>query len=494
LQTRWSPYTACQFKHALIQEAAYQSQTRTGRQAAHQHIAQALLSDFPNIVTAQPELLAQHLASGGEIRQSIEYWIKAGQRAARNSAIAEAIGHFNSGLRLLITLPPDKVRDGLEFELCLNLGTALIAAKGYGSVEAGQMYSRAMELGEQLDDNSGLYKALWGMWLTSSSRTNHLHSLELAEKLLYMAEQNNEPLQLQQALYAMGNSLLWTGQLEKARIHQERSMALYQPSHHETMVSEFGENVCVSCGSQLAWVLWLLGFPDQAQAVSEQTLALARKVNHPYSLCYAKSHGVALGRWMRQIETTRQLAEETMMLANQYGFPVWLLSGTALHGWALSMQGQTTGIAHMRQGVAIVSAAMSGIEAYFLGLLGEAYMHLGQMEESLSVLHQTLDVMHAKNDRFLESEILRLKGECLLRISAANEEAEACFSQALAISHRQGAKSMELRAAISMARLWQQQGKQKDARRALEEVYNKFTEGYDTHDFREATNLLLTLA
>ena len=487
--------TVCQFKHALIQEAAYQSQTRTARQAAHQRIAQALLSGFPDIVTTQPELMAQHLATGGEIRQSIEYWIKAGQRAALNSAIAEAIGHFNSGLQLLVTLPPDKARDRLESELRLNLGTALIAAKGYGSVEAGQMYSRALELGEQWGDDSGLYKALWGMWLTSSSRIGHLHSLELAEKLLHLAELNNEPLQLQQALYAMGNSLLWTGQLEKARIHQERSMALYRPSHHETMVSEFGENVCVSCGAQLAWVLWLLGFPAQARAVSEQTLALARQINHPYSLCYAKAHGLALGRWMRQIETTRQLAEETMTLANQHGFPVWLLSGTALHGWALSMQGQATGIAHMQHGVAIVSAAMSGIEAYFLGLLGEAYMHLGQREESLSVLHQTLHVMDMKDDRFLESEILRLKGECLLGISTTNtEEAETCFSQAIAISHKQGAKSLELRAAMSMARLWQQQDKQEDARRMLREIYNEFTEGSDTPDLQEAANLLRSLA
>jgi len=177
-------------------------------------------------------------------------------------------------------------------------------------------------------------------------------------------------------------------------------MALYQSSHHETMVSEFGENICVSCGSQLAWVLWLLGFSNQARAISEQTLALACQVNHPYSLCYAKAHSLALGRWMRQVDTTRQLAEKTMMLANQHGFPVWLLSGTAFHGWALSMQGQLTGISHIRQVVSIVRAAMSGIEAYFLGMLGEAYMYSGQLEESLSVMHQTLDVINVKDDRF----------------------------------------------------------------------------------------------
>ncbi|MDD4927781.1 MAG: AAA family ATPase [Gallionella sp.] len=484
--------TTCQFKHALIQEAAYQSQTRAARQAAHRHIAQVLLSDFPAVVTTQPELLAQHLASGGEIRQSIEYWIQAGQRSVGVSAIAEAIGHFNTGLHLLMKLPPDVHRDGLESRLRLNLGAVLIAAKGYGSVEAGEAYSCALALGECV--SGSMYQALWGMWLTSSSRIGHLHSLELAEQLLRMAEQNNEPLQLQQALYAMGNSLLWTGQLEKARLHLERSIALYQPTHRQTMVSEFGENICVSCGAQLAWVLWLMGFPEQACEIRERTLDLARHENHSYSLCYVNAHNSALSRWMRQIDTTRLLAEETMQLANHHGFPVWLLSGTALHGWAVSMQGQKTGIAHIEHAIHIVHSAMSGIEAFFLGLLSEALVHSGQFEAALLILHQTTEVINAKDDRFLESEVYRLKGECLLGISETNEaEAEACFTQALGISHLLGAKSLELRAAMSMARLWQQQGRQEGARLMLAKIYNGFTEGINTPDLLDAADLLRTL-
>jgi DNA-binding SARP family transcriptional activator/predicted ATPase len=480
--------TAHQFKHALIQEAAYQSQTRSARQTVHQRIAQVLLSDFPIVVTTQPEFLARHLASGGKTRLAIEYWIKAGQRAALSSAVTESIGHFNSGLQLLMQLPRNEQRDALESELRLNLGTALIAAKGYGSVEAGEAYACALALG------GSMYQALWGMWLTSSSRIGHLHSLELAEKLLCMAEQQNEPLQLQQALYAMGNSLLWTGQLEKARLHLERSMALYQPTHHQTMVSEFGENICISCGAQLAWVLWLMGFPDQAGEMREHTLALARHENHPYSLCYVSAHSAALSRWMRQIDTTRLLAEETIRLANLHGFPVWLLSGTALHGWAASMQGQTTGVAYIEHGINIVHSAMSGIEAYFLGLLAEALMHAKKFEESLQILHRTIDVINAKDDRFLESEIYRLKGECLLSISANNDvQAEACFTQALDISRLHGAKSLELRAAMSMARLRKQQGRQEDARQWLAETYNGYTEGRNTPDLLDAADLLRKL-
>jgi DNA-binding SARP family transcriptional activator/tetratricopeptide (TPR) repeat protein len=483
-----------QFKHALIQEAAYQSQARADRQAAHRRIVYALLADFPDVVETKAEIIAQHLDSAGEFHSAIDYWLKAGQHAIINSAIEEAIAHFNAGLQRVMTLPPDNTRDRLESELRLNLGTALIAAKGYGSVEAGEAYARALALVEPLADQAGVYQALWGMWLTSSSRIGHLHSLELAEKLLSLAECKNDPLPLQQALYAMGNSLLWTGQLEKSRLCLERSIALYQSSHHHTMVSVFGENIRVSCGAQLSWVLWLLGFPDRAQAVGTQTMALAHELNHPYSLCYARLHYSELALWMRQIEKVRQLAEENIMQADRHGFPLWLLLGSVMHGWALSMQGVAAGIAPMQEGLDIVRGAMSGIEAYFLGMLCEACFHLGRWEESLSALNQTLDVMNAKDDRFLQSEALRLKGECLLKISAANmEEAEACFSQALSISRRQEAKSLELRATVSMARLWLQQGKQEEARQSLEDIYCRFTEGFCSPDLQEVTELLALL-
>lgn len=483
--------STCQFKHALIQEAAYQSQTRSARQTAHQRIAQALQSDFPDIVATRPELLAQHLSAGGETRQAIQYWIKAGQRAALHSANTEAIEHFNGGLQLLMTLPPDKECAHLEFALRVNLGATLSATRGYGSLDAGAEYARALELGEELGDGPGLFKAMWGMWLGSSSRVGHLHALELAEKLLRLAQQDSDPVQHQQAHYAMGNSLLWTGRLDEARIHQERAMALYQPSQHDIMVSELGENICVSTGSQLAWVLWLQGFPDQARAIGERTLTLARQVNHPYSLCYATAHVMILNRWLRQIGTTRQLAQETMLLADQHGFPLWLLSGMVFHGWAMSVQGHASEIAQMRQGVDIVRAAMSGIEAFFLAPLGEAYMHSGQPAEALSAANATLDVVQARDDRFLESEILRFKGECLLEISASGmQEAEECFSHALAISRRQGAKSLELRTAMSMARLCLRQDKPDDVRRVLGEIYGWFTEGFDTPDLEEARRLL----
>jgi DNA-binding SARP family transcriptional activator len=487
--------TTRQFKHALLQKAAYQSQTKAGRQDAHRRIAQTLLADFPDVATAQPELLARHLSSGGDARQAIEYWIKAGQRAVLNSANAEAIEHFNNGLELLTELPSDNDLDPLEVELRLSLGTALIAAKGYGSIEIGQTYSRAQELCERLGDDAGLFTALWGRWLTSSSRVGHLHSLELAKKLLHLAERNNDQLQLQQALYAMGNSLLWTGRPELARRHLERSMALYQPSHHEAMVRNSGENICVSSGALLTLTLWLLGYPKQAEDAGQRTLALARQANHPHSLGFALCTAATLNRWMNQTEATSLLAQAAMTLSHEHGTPLWLGLGTATYGWTLARQDQAAGIAHIQQCLEAVNAVMSGISGLFLALLIEARLALRQFADALAETDGALYVMNAKDDRFFASEFHRLKGVCLLGISGANlQQAEACFNLALAISREQGAKSLELRAAMDMARLWQQQGKQKDARRLLKKIYNGFNEGFDTFDLQEAEILLRQLA
>jgi tetratricopeptide (TPR) repeat protein len=483
---------SCQFRHALLQEAAYQSQTRPVRQVAHQRIAQALLSHFPDVVATQPELLARHLSSGGETRQAVDYWLKAGQRAALSSANAEAKEHFNTGLQLLLTLPASAERDQLEFAARASLGAVLITTQGYGSVEAGAEYTRAAQLAEGLGDRSSLFKATWGLWLGSSSRVGHAHSLQLATKLLQLAQQDPDPVHLQKAHYAMGNSSLWTGQLSQARQHQEQGMALYQAAHHPIMVRELGENICISTGSQLVWVLWLQGFPDQAWAVGERTLALAREVNHPYSQCYANASVMALNRWLRQVDTTREYSEIILAQANQHGFPIWLLSGVAFQGWAKAMQGDAHGVAQLQFGVNTVRTAMSGLEAFFLAPLVEAQMQLAQWDEALTTATTAISVAQTKDDRFQEGELLRLKGECLLGIAVPDvAAAESCMRQALTISQRQGAKSLELRAATSLARLLRSQGKEEQALPLLGAVCRWFSEGLDTPDCQDARQLLL---
>lgn len=481
--------TIHQFKHALIQEAAYQSQVKADRQAAHKRIAQTLLSGFPDVAEAMPEVIAQHLSAAGEALQSIEYWIKAGQRAALRSANTEAIGHFNSGLKFLMMLPSGTERDRLESGLRLNLGTALIAARGYGSVEAGQAYSRALELEQYLGDNAGFFNALWGMWFTSSSRISHAHSLEIAGKLLRQAERGNDVLQLQQAHYAMGNSSFMTGNPSAACMHLEQSIALYQPSHHELMVGQYGENICVSSRSILSLALWLQGCTKQAEEASQQALALARQVNHPHSTGYALSTAAILNRWMKKPEATSILAQEAIALARKHGLPLWQGLGASSLGWVLAMQGQQAGVAMIQQCLDAIDDVMSGARIFFLAPLCDALVHLGQFENALDKIRESLLILNAKDSRFFESEFYRLKGVCLQEISPKDtKEAEACFNEAIAISRSQGAYSLQLRAAKSMAYLWQQQGRHEDAQKLLRETCKGFTEAFDAPEKAQWTS------
>ena len=446
--------TTRKFKHALIQEAAYQSQTKAAQQAAHRRIARVLLGEFPEVVANRPELIARHLSAGGETQASIEHWIKAGQRAAMNSANAEAREHLDSGLKLLLRLPAGEQRDRLESTLQLNLGTLLVATTGYGSAQAGEAYARALALCGKQGATAGLSQALWGMWLTSSSRVGHAHSLELAGKLLRQAEETGDALQLQSAHHAMGNSSLMTGNPGAAREHLEISIALYQASHHDALILLYGENVCVSSHSLLSLVLWLLGLPKQADAASRRAIALARQVEHPNSLGYALCAAAILNRWRARIESTTQLTQEAMALADRHGLPFWLGMGAASDGWAQAMQGRAAGAEQIRQCLAGVNAVMSGSIIMFLAPLCEALVHLGQWEEALAKIDEALEIISGNHDRFFESEFHRMRGVCLLGISASNAvEAKACFDRAIAISRRQGAKSLELRAAKSLAKL-----------------------------------------
>jgi DNA-binding SARP family transcriptional activator/class 3 adenylate cyclase/tetratricopeptide (TPR) repeat protein len=483
-----------QFKHALIQEAAYHTQTKANRMDMHRRIAQVLQSDFTDLVTTRPELLAQHLSAAGEIRQAVEFWLKAGLRAIRSSANLEAIEHFSRGLKLLATLPPSEEIDRLEFEFRINRGVGFVSVNGYGAVETEQEYTRAHELGMKLGEDANLFKALWGMWLNANSQFDHLFALELAEKLLELAVSARDSIQLQQAYFAIGRSQLWLGQLERSRTHLELSMSLYHPSQHEAMAYQYGKNTCVVSGTLLTWVLWLQGFPQQAEDIHQQTLALARHVHHPNSLGYALSVSSIFTRWLKQVERTSQLAQEAITLSQAYRLSMGVILGKASHGWVQIIQGNPQGITHILHSMEAVNSVFKGFELIFFALLCDSYVHLRKFGEALVVTEEALVIAHTKHDRFFESEFMRLKGESLLGIAETNTAAaEACFSQALMVSRQQGAKSLELRAAMSMAQLWQKQNRQADARRVLQEVYRNFTEGFDTANLQEAADLLRTL-
>jgi TOMM system kinase/cyclase fusion protein len=491
------PHSTYVFKHALIQDAAYESLLKSTRQQYHQSIAQVLEAQFPETAETEPELLAQHYTEAGLIVQAIPYWQQAGQQAVERSAYVEAISHFTQGLALLTTLPATPERDQHELTLQIALGVPLLATEGWGSPRMGHAYARARELCQHVGDIPQLCSALLGLWGFYLARAEPRTSREVGEQLLHLAQSIQDASFLLEANLALGNTLVWLGECASARAHLEQGIALYTPQHHRSHIFLYGHEPGVWCRCFVSWALWTLGYPDQALSSSHDALTLAQGSAHPHILANALGYAVRSHQLRRDVQATRACAEAEMGLAREHGFVFLLAEATFFRGWALAVQGQEEeGIAQMRQGLAAWRATGAKIgRTSYLALLAEAHEKVGQAEEGLSALAEALALVDHSGERWWEAELYRLKGELLLQLSSDNQaEAEACCHQSLDIARQQQAKSWELRAATSLARLWQQQGKRQEAHDLLASVYHWFTEGFDTADLRDAKALLDALS
>jgi predicted ATPase len=481
------------FKHALIQDVAYQSLLRSTRQQYHQRIARVLAEQFSDTIATEPELLAYHYTEAGLGEQAIGYWEQAGERALQRSANVEAVSHLTKGLEVLAMLPATPERTQQELTLQTAVGPALIATKGYAAQVVERTYARARALCQQVGETPQLAQVLFGLRLFYQQRADFHAARELEDQLFHLAQRVQDEELLLMAHQALGATAYWLGELPQARIHLEQGAAHYDPQRHRSLTFGAIQHPGVTCLAFGARVLWALGYPHQALQRSQEALTLARELSHPFSLAYALGCAAALHQLRREWQAAQERAEAAIALAREQGFTLWLAMGTILRGWALPLQDQQAErIALMRQGLAAYRATGAAVaQSYFLALLAEAYGKGGKAEEGLCVLAEALKAVAHHGERFYEAELCRLKGELLLMASAAQHaEAEACFQQALAVARRQEAKSLELRAAINLSRLWQQHGKQDAARQLLAPVYGWFTEGFDTADLREAKALL----
>lgn len=439
-----------QFRHALIRDVAYQSQTRASRQAMHLCIAEALLAE--NRADNQPEIIAQHLAAGNENQLAIIHWLKAGHLALQHSANREALLHFKAGLRLIDRLEKDQDSIHLEFELLHGLGLAAIARDGYASGEAAAAHARAQALCAEHNGCPEMFRAVWNLWASASSRAGYGYALELAQQLLPMAESSGDPVQLQQARFALGNTLFWRGEFTEARQHLEQALKLYQPGHHPRHVGEFGENLYVTAGAYLSWVLQFLGETEQAATISAATLELARQLQHPFSLAYALTFAAILNCRLQQPEQALVLASETQAIAERFDFQLWQIGARVARGWALALQGEAAGSELISQCIEATRTAMSGVSLLVLAALGRAQLLQGCFGPALTVIDEAIAIGGMLGDRHIDAELQCLRGEALLGLSPANHSAAMdCFRQALAISRRQQAKALESRAANCLA-------------------------------------------
>jgi predicted ATPase/class 3 adenylate cyclase len=484
------------FRHALIQEVAYQSLLRSMRQQYHQQIAQALVARFPETVDTQPELVAHHYTEAGLAAQAVPYWQRAGQRAIERSANHEAISHLTKGLDVLKTLPETPQRTQQELTLQLALGTPLVMIRGYEAPEVEQAYARAQELCQQVGDRSQRFSVLVGLRRLYFGRGQLRTAREVAEECLTLAQDLGNPAFLQEAHAMLGTTLVYQGELLSARTHLEQGLALCHAQVGRSLAFSDSTDPEVFCLTQLSWALWMLGYSEQALTRSRQACALAQKLAHPYSLTYALVFASALSMFRREAQRVQEQAEAAIALAREQGFARWLAVGMGWRGWALAEQGAVQdGLAQLRQ------APTVGLSQQPLRL-AEVYGKAGQPEQGLRVLTETLAAVSSNGERRFEAELYRLRGELLLMQSAgtrgsrtaqAEVEAETCFRRAIEVARLQQAKAFELRAAMSLSRLWQRQGQRHAARDTLAMVYGWFTEGFDTPDLQEAKALLEAL-
>src|SRR5581483_152829 len=485
------------FVHALYQEVLYDRVPSARRARLHRRIGARGAEGYGERVKEIAVELAVHFERGRDYRQAARYLEQAGENAMQRSAHVEAIRHLTKALQLLKTLPDTSERARQELTLQTALGVPLVATKGYAAPAAGEAYTRARELCQRVEETPQLFPVLVGLFRFYLVRAEHETARELGEQLLSLAQRIQDPALLLEAHFPLGASLYCLGEFVPAREHLEQSIVRYDALQHRSHALAYGADPGVFCLSWTTHVLWSLGYPDQALKRSQEALALAQELSHPFSLALVFDYATILHQFRRERQIVQERATAAIALCTEQGFAYYLAWGTIMRGWALAEQGQVgEGIAQMRQSLAALRSTGAELRhPYYLALLADACGKVEQTEEGLAALAEAQARVDKTGERWYEAELYRLKGELTLQSESktpdsCTAEAEACFQQALGVARHQEAKSLELRAATSLARLWQQQGKQTEARYLLAPVYNWFTEGFDTKDLQEAKALL----
>jgi predicted ATPase len=487
------------FVHVLYQNALYAALPPTRKAAWSAGAAQALLGHHGDRSTCLAAELAMLFEAARDHERAADQYLVAAENASRVFAHLESVALARRGLAVLQMLPDTPERARRELPLQLTLGTQLQVAQGYAIPEAERNYARARTLCEQVPETPLLFPVLRGLWAFHLVRSELGKTQELADQLFPLAQKMQEPAQILQAHQALAVTSFFLGNPAVTREHVERVVALYDPRLHSGQTYIYGQDPRVVSLAFGAVALWLLGYPDQAVQRSREAVALSGELGQPGTLALALHFAAMLRQYRREAAAVQENGEATTAISTENGFPLWLAGSLVMRGWAAAEQGSATrGIARLRQGLTDwVGTRSETSRIYFMAMLAEALGREGQIEEGLRVLAEALVLMHGTNERFHGAELHRLQGEFLLRQrsdEAGSVEAEACFRRAIAVARAQQAKSLELRAAMSLARLYQKQEHQDEARPMLAECYNWFTEGFDTPDLQEARALLEQLS
>jgi class 3 adenylate cyclase/tetratricopeptide (TPR) repeat protein len=487
-----APQSSYLFKHALVQDAAYDTLLRGRRQELHARVAAVLEQRFADLVERQPELLAHHLTAAGDIEHAVDQWLKAGQYAAQRLAHLEALRHFERGLAMLPALPDGPDGDRREIELQLARGLSLLTTEGFAAPKALEIYSRARDLAEQCGDRRQLFMAVFGLWQTANGRGGMVECRKFSHRLQQLtADDADDELRLQ-AHHSAWTTCLFSGEPVVAREHCELGRQLYDPERHRNHRLLYGGHDPGACSRYMgAQAYWLLGHADTALALGREALALAERIAHPFTVgtALAMNAMLHLDRDEPDIALQRIKAAEALASVQRLGFAI---EPEILRGAAMTAQGSyAEAVACLRE--ALTRPRAIRLQPYGLARLSEALAQQGDYQAALVAVRDGLAEQERTGQRRWEAELHRLEGLALFGFNRL-DEAETAFEDALRTARRQQAKAYELRAATGLARLWGEQGRRAEARDLLAPVYGWFTEGFDTADLKNAKTLLDQLA
>jgi serine/threonine protein kinase len=487
------PRARYQFKHALIQDAAYQSLVKKKRQQFHQKIGSVLETDFARVVETQPELLAQHFSEAGDVDKGIDYCLKAGKRSSERSASAEAIIQFKKGLELVEKLDEGLERDQVELGFLVPLGVVYMATKGWGSNEVGDIFTRAKEICERLGAKDHEFNVMWGLWGWNVLRGEFDKCVEIAAYTTKLADELQNPAILMEAPWLPALTEFYRGDFTNSLENMRLGFSRFDKEMSMVTTLATGQNCGVTYQLYEGLALWYLGYPDQAKTRADASMETAAEVKHPFSHCFALWHRSWLYNLLRDHETAEQLATEAFEMAVDQSFILWKFVAMLDQGFSRFKLGRPDGAVELAQqaaGAVLFLGSKLNIP-HFAHQLAEIKAGLGRIDEGLADLDMEQEYVLDSGEKYVLPEIHRLRGEFLLQKSDDNaSSAEAEFRQAIDCAKQLKAKSWELRAVTSLARLLRTQGNLAEAKNTLAEIFNWFTEGFTTPDLIDARSLL----
>jgi class 3 adenylate cyclase/tetratricopeptide (TPR) repeat protein len=481
-----------EFKHALVRDAAYESLLRRDRRDLHAAVASAFERKNAKGSPLEPELLAHHYTEAGAMGDALKYWGIAARRSLQMSANEEALAHAARGLELLDALPDTFDRRRLELELRVVSGWAYWAVKGFSADEVEQTFARAQELAIGIGDDAMLNYALRGMFVCRYTRGELRSAYKLAEQEIALAHKRNDIGDLMLGQWALGSALFWMGEFVPARQQMEASLAIYDPALIQAKIFSSQVAPTISNNMNLCWTLWILGFPDKALERGNEALRDARSNGHALSLSLALFWNGVVRMYRGDLDTARANARELLTITARYHIAYFAVCGILLDGAIMVAAGDAkSGIQRILQALAELRNMRGGLGVpWVMALAADGYLRSGALKEALGALTMGLAATQVEGERHWEAELHRIKGETLLASDADSNQTEASFRQTIDVAKRQGALSLELRAAMPLARLLASRGERVRARECVAGVYSRFTEGFDTADLVAARFLI----